>query len=192
MNADEVVAEISRRCWRFGVAVLLSPGRTVDSDGYPCGGYFDEDRMTLVVAMGRNEATWLEVLVHEYCHVTQYIEGMPLWDAYRDEVWDWLGGKRIADPKGAVASIRELEADCERRAVRLSRELNAPVDLEMQCRAANAYLHFHNVMLETRKWYRPDVVMREMPELLAAANPTIDKDFTKTPAKLRKALLTCV
>ena len=192
MNSDEVVSEICRRSWLFGVSVLLSPEQTIQSDGVCVGGYFDGETKTLAVATGRDEESWLGVLLHEYCHLTQQAEDQPVWRGYRSEMWEWLQGKRVRDIAGAIRSVQAVEEDCERRTIRLARELQAPINLEAYARAANAYIHFHNTIAETRKWYRPGVAMMEMPLLLAAANPTLDKDFSKTPAKLRAALLTCV
>jgi len=192
VTADEVVAEISRRAWAFGVAVLLAPSETVDSAGFKCGGYFCDSTKTLAVAVGRDQDSWLGTLLHEYSHLTQWTEGQPAWAAYRGDMWDWLNGKRIRDPNGAIQTVQDLEADCERRTIRLAMELQAPIDLAEYARAANAYLHFHNTMRETRKWYGDGMGPYQRPDILALCNPTIDKDFSKTPAKLRKALLTCV
>lgn len=190
MTADDVVWELTRRSWRFGVAVLLSPTKMVDCDGYPCGGYFDEDAKVLAVATDRREDTWLGVLIHEFCHLTQWAENAPVWLAASDaeDMWSWLGGKRVKNAKDAIRRVQDVEADCERRAIRLIREMDAPVDLERYTRTANAYIHLHNVIADKRKWYRPGVVMAEIPELVAAANATFDTDFTKTPPALRKQL----
>ena len=54
--------------------------------------------------------------------------------------------------------------------------------------AANAYIHFHNVLLAKRKWYRPGTIMAAIPSLMAAANPTLDTDFRATPKALRLEL----
>jgi hypothetical protein len=189
MTADEVIAEISRRAWRFGVSVLLSPDEAVDSGGFPSGGYFDGIGKTLAVATGgRSEESWLGTLLHEYCHLTQWVEQSPDWLGYGDGMWTWLEGKAVRNHLAAIRAVQSLEADCERRTIRLIQEMDAPIDLESYTRAANAYIHFHNVIADTRKWYRPDVVMGDLPDLLAAANPTFDRDFSKTPVKLRKQL----
>lgn len=192
MNADEVVREITQRSWRFGVAVLLQPVSRVDSGNVQCGGYFDGDGRVLAVATGKSEEAWLGVLLHEYSHLTQWIEGQASWGAYSDRMWDWLAGRKVANPEKHMRTVQAVEEDCERRTIRLIRELDAPIDVENYTRGANAYIHFHNVMLETRKWYRDDASPSEMPEILAAANPTLDRDFTKTPKALRDALLSCV
>jgi hypothetical protein len=189
MTADDVVWDLTRRAWKFGVSVLLSPDSTVDCDGYPSGGYFDPASKTLAVATGgRKQDTWLGVLVHEYCHLTQWAEDAPVWRASDAGMWQWLDGKAVKNIQADIRAVQEVEADCERRSIRMIREMGVPVDLERYIRTANAYIHFHNVIAKRRKWYRPDVVMAERAELLAAANPTFDRDFTKTPAPLLEQL----
>lgn len=188
MNAGEVVAEIARRTLAFGVTLTLSPDTHVEAEGVRCGGYFCDATKVLAVATGRHDDSWLGVLLHEYCHLTQWVENGPVWRAYGAGVWDWLAGKKLANPKAAMRAVQAVEEDCERRTIRLIGEMGAPIDLDRYARAANAYLHFHNVMLDKRKWYRPGTVMQEIPSLLAACNPTLDTDFTRTPKALRVEL----
>lgn len=195
MNADEVVAEITARAWRFGVAVLLSPADHVMADGLRVGGYFEGDspQPILAVACGVSEDRWLGTLLHEYCHLTQWAEGAPVWrnDAMGD--WsEWLAGKPARNIKACIAASRELEADCERRTLRLIRELDAPLDVERYARAANSYVHFYNVMAEKRKWYAKDRGPYSVQAVLDLANPTLDADFSTTPKPLWDALLTCI
>jgi hypothetical protein len=193
-TADAVVREITRRAWRFGVSVLLSPEPTVDCDGRWTQGWFDGEGKKLVVGTGCDEQKWLGTLLHEYSHLTQWIEKAPVWLAC-DKVSnmdDWLDGKRVHAPGQMIAATRELEADCERRTIRLIQELDAPVDLERYARGANSYVHFYNIIAETRKWYALGRGPYSVPEVLAVANPTLDKDFSKTPKALRAALLTCI
>lgn len=189
MTADEVVWDLTHRAWRFGISVLLSPDTTVDSgDGFGCGGFFCDQTKRIAVATGRPEGAWVGVLIHEYSHLTQWIEGAPVWRSVKEGMWDWIDGKQIKNPRLAVKTVQDLEADCERRAIRMIRELDAPVNLERYTRTANAYIHFHNVIADKRKWYRKGVVMSEIDSLRAAANPTFDTDFSKTPPKLRAEL----
>lgn len=195
MKADQIVREITRRAWSFGVPVLLSPDRYIDTgDGIRCSGYFtDGDQPMLAVACGRPSEQWLGTLLHEYSHLTQWAENAPVWREDRSAAWaDWLNGKRVKDIKARIAKSRELEADCERRTVRLARELQAPIDLEQYIRGANSYIHFYNVMAETRKWYATGRGPYDAVDVLALANPTLDEDYSTTPKPLWDALLTCV
>lgn len=189
MTFDEVLAYITHQSLSFGVAVKLYPARKViGDDGTESGGFFCEETKTIAVGCGGSGDAWLGILLHEYCHLTQWVEDSPLWRGCSDDMWRWLAGKRVKNPAAAVRSVQAVEEDCERRTIRLIRELDAPIDVERYTRSANAYLHFHNVIRDKRKWYRPGTVMGDIPELLAAANPTLDKDFRKTPKALREEL----
>lgn len=191
-SEDSIVREIVNRAWRFGVAVLLPPTPEVSyGGGLKVSGYFDQDAPML--AVGWESPRRLGILLHEYSHLTQWVEDCEVWRNDIDACWDdWLAGKRIKDIRKQIATSRELEADCERRTIRLAKELDAPIDLEEYARGANAYVHFYNVIADTRKWYRPDRKPYNVPEVMALCNPTIDTDFSETPKALREALLTCV
>lgn len=197
MNASQIVKEITRRAWSFGAAVYLSPEINVKAaDGITCSGYFDgggpDTHPLLAVATGGPQDKWLGTLLHEYSHLTQWAEGAPVWLAGSDAWADWLEGKRVSGIKAKIATARELEADCERRTVRLARELQAPIDLDRYIRGANSYVHFYNVMAEKRKWYAKGRGPYDVPEVLEAANPALDRDYSKTPKPLWDALLTCI
>lgn len=195
MTADEVAREITRRCWAFGVSVLIAPTDAVSMDGRLVSGYFDGDARKMVVA-GRFGG-WIGTLLHEYSHLTQWAEDCDIWRRCSKaektaSIDEWLDGKPQRGIAHLIDLTRELEADNERRTLRLIRELDAPVDVAEYARRANGYIHFHNVMRETRKWYRHDRRPYYTAEVNALCNDTIDTDFSKTPAALRAALLTCV
>ena len=197
MTPSQIVKEITRRSWSFGVPVLLSPESWLDTgDGIRCSGYFSDDTdgvPLLAVACGRPTEHWLGTLLHEYSHLTQWAENATVWREDRSAAWaDWLNGKRVANIKQKIANSRELEADCERRTVRLIRELQAPIDLEQYIRGANSYIHFYNVMAAKRKWYARGRGPYDAEDVRAVANPTLDVDYSTTPQPLWDALLTCI
>jgi hypothetical protein len=69
-----------------------------------CSGYFDEESKELVVAM--NNTDWLGILVHEYCHMTQWLDGVKVWtDGCEglEKVEEWLSGKSVRGIKSALA-----------------------------------------------------------------------------------------
>lgn len=191
MTADEIVAEITRRAWSFGVAVLLYPRPSlIAPDGLPCSGWFDHENPRLEVATGRDDHIWLGVLLHEYSHLTQWAEDCAIWReiSKTPEMWGWLDGKPLRNAKSVVEITQELEADCERRTVRLIQELEAPIDLDDYCRHANAYIHFHNVIKDKRKWVKAAGAFSH-PEILKHCNTTIDTDYKTTPKALYDALV---
>lgn len=173
----------------------MPPTATVAyTDDVRCSGYFDGSSETpvLAVAWGNCEDRRIGVLLHEYSHLTQWAEDAPVWREDKGGWTDWLDGKPVRNVRHLIAKSREIEADCERRTVRLIRELGAPVDLDRYIRSANAYVHFYNVMAEKRKWYQPERIPYNDPPSLAAANPTLDSDYSKTPPKLWKAIEACL
>lgn len=191
MNADQVVQEITRRAWSFGVPVLMSPEASVmHSDGTPCSGFFDTAPLMLHVSTGVEQSDWLGILLHEYSHLTQWAEKCKIYLEHEKTpgMWDWLDGKPLRNAKKVVEITRELEADCERRTVRLMHELKAPLDVELYCQQANAYIHFHNVIAKKRKWVRAAGVLRK-PQVYRHFNTTLDQDYSKTPAHLLEILM---
>lgn len=192
MTEDQIVAEITRRAWRFGVSVLLAPGESIDMDGHAVSGYFDGDERNPQLRVAWGAPRHLGTLLHEYSHLTQWVEDAPVWRCDLGGWDEWVHGKTVPDIRRRIEGTREVEADCERRTLRLIRELDAPIDLEQYARGANAYVHFYNVIADTRKWYAPSRRPYNIPSVLAAANPTLDRDFSKTPKALRNALLECV
>lgn len=193
MTHDEVLWEITRRAWQFGVAVVLAPSATVRCEGLDVSGYFEGGvpQPVLAVAWDAPEDRRLGVLLHEYSHLTQWAENAPVWRPDMD--WaPWLDGKPVKNVKAKIEASREVEADCERRTVRLIRELDAPIDLDRYIRSANAYIHFYNVMAAKRKWYAKGRGPYMDPASMAAANPTLDADFSKTPKALWTAIENCL
>lgn len=148
---------VKAECNKLGVRVDLRPSGYVKLDkNIRCSGWFDSENRHLVVAMNRPDA--LSILVHEYCHVTQWVEGIDLWvksDDALQKVDQWLGGKRVHNIDRHLATARDLELDNEKRAVRMIRKWKLSIDIDEYIKKANAYVHFYNWIRYTRKWSKP-------------------------------------
>lgn len=196
MNAarteQEVAAEIVARAWRLGCTVLISPTSFVMADGQKVGGYFDDaaEVPTLLVAQYRKDGRWLEILAHEYCHVTQWFEQCDAWRAASDipNFFEWIAGEPMRNVRDTIRRTQLMEADNERRTLRLLQEIGAPFDAKRYARSANAYIHFHNVVADKRKWYKEPASLYA-PEILAHCNDTIDTRIEKTPRALYDAIV---
>jgi len=194
MTPDAILLDIVKKCGRFGVSVLVADSDKVDCDGIWTSGWFCEDTKTLAVAIGLEPKHWVEVLLHEYCHVQQWVEQCDVWrkvDKHTVQMQDWLDGTPCRNIKQVAADTRDMEMDCERRTYRLALELDAPIDLKEHARRANAYGHYHNVAVEVRKWFPKERGIYQSPSILPLFNATIDTEF-KTNAAQRKALLSCL
>ena len=92
---------VKKQCRKHGVKCDLRKVKYLRLSGnIRCSGYFDDTtdkKPTLVVSMNRKD--WLEILVHEYCHLTQWAEGFGLWDQAGESLMimeEWLGGKDVS------------------------------------------------------------------------------------------------
>jgi hypothetical protein len=126
------------------------------SGNIKCSGYFDENERKLVVAM--NKPGWLGILVHEYCHMTQWLDGVSVWSEGCEalsKVEEWLSGKSVRGIKDALAKARDLELDNEKRSVALMKKWGLDIDIDEYIKKANAYVMFYNYMYHSRKWSSP-------------------------------------
>ena len=70
-----------------------------------CSGWFDEENKELVVAINRPD--WIEILAHEYSHLTQWVEQIKVWKQAEKE---WIAG--ITYNFNRFAFIQEFEDVC--------------------------------------------------------------------------------
>jgi hypothetical protein len=166
---------IKSQCKKYGVKHSLRNVKYLKLSGnIRCSGYFDDTtdkKPTLVVSMNRKD--WIEILVHEYCHLTQWSEGIDLWGKAGESlavIEEWLGGNEVKDIDYHLGIARDLELDNEKRSVELMKRWGLDVDIDNYIRKANAYIQFYNYMGKTRRWSNPknapygnQNVVKEMP-----------------------------
>lgn len=177
---------VKDECKRTGVKCDLRPTKYVKAGMIRCAGWFDEHK--LVVAMDRPDS--LSILVHEYCHLTQWDEKIELWDqnstacAHIDE---WLGGKRKRDIKKYLALGRDLELDNEKRSVAMIKKWKLNIDVAEYTKKANAYVLFYNWMYHTRRWSSPSNSPYKNPILLSEMSPRFNMKYTELTPRIYKA-----
>ena len=79
------------------VKLVLSPdtGVQFSEGGFICNGYFDGDTRTLACALGKDVSQWLIILLHESCHMDQWVESVPAWtenESGMENIDKWLAG----------------------------------------------------------------------------------------------------
>ena len=154
-NTDKLIANISKKCHRNNISFHLIAKDFVMADkNIKCSGYFDEN--DLVVASKKKG--WLDILVHESCHMDQFLGKYPLWNASDKSLLEfdaWLGGKRVSFNKlvAHVQNIIEMELDCEKRSVKKIRRYKLSVDVPYYKQQVNAYLLSYWATLRDRQWY---------------------------------------
>lgn len=175
-NVQEFIKHVRTECKVHRIKFRLKPTKSVRTpDKIKCVGYCEPDDLKeLIVA--RKDKNWLMTLVHEYGHLTQWIDQCKEWtDTYDiSNVDAWLNGEEVADIETALAKTRDLELDNEKRSVKIIKKWNLPIDVKTYTRKANAYVQFYNYLLLTRRWCDP--------ENSPARNPKVWK---KMPASFR-------
>lgn len=171
-NVERFIEHVKEECKRYGIKLVLRDVKYLQaSRKVRCGGYFDEEAGVLAVAT--KSERWFEILVHEYCHLTQWRDNCEVWQGINKsivKVNDWLEGKNVRGIKQALAHVRDMELDNEKRSVRTIKKWDLPVDIKLYTQKANSYVLFYNWMYYTRRWcsvknspYRNPAIYSRMP-----------------------------
>ncbi len=164
-----VVRDVWATCNANGVKMALGAGPMVGLSGTEAmvSGYFsgDEDGSSpvLSVGAGKDPQSFIEVLLHESCHMDQWAEGSDVWKGLRkggrdcyDILWDWLESKvemeesRIED---VVSSCMACELDCERRVLEKIVRYGLDISVEQYAQKSNSYIWGYYVTKLRKRWY---------------------------------------
>ena len=138
----------------------------------------------------KSQKEWLPILVHETCHLDQWIEDA---DKFMEDdginiVDEWLSGKDI-DAKiilDAINASRYLELDCEKRSVEKIKKYRLPVDVENYIKMSNTYVYFYQWVLENRKWV-PEGKSLFVNEIVSLAPKTWQESYDIVPKNMNDA-----
>lgn len=181
-----ILGEIALQCIKHDINFMLENVHSLDADGLPSSGYFDE--CSLVVATKRPKKHWLTVLLHEFCHLEQWQTKSALWVA--DEygllaVDNWIKGEKM-DKKTAKQAFNNtiaLELDCEKRTVAKIKFYELKLSIEEYIQKANAYLFSYVFSFYHKQWYvHPyDVsgIWKKMPKNLFVDSALYFKEYPK-------------
>ena len=182
---------VKKQCRKHGVKCDLRKVKYLRLSGnIKCSGYFDDTtdkKPCLVVSMNRQD--WIEILVHEYCHLTQWAEGIGLWETAGESLAvmeEWLGGTEVPDIKTHLANARDLELDNEKRSVELIRRWGLNVDIDHYIRKANAYIQFYNYMGKTRRWSNPQNAPYGNPNVVKEMPNTFRMNYKRMSKRIEK------
>jgi hypothetical protein len=171
-NIQKLVAKIAVDCQKHGIGFHLVPAKLVETDGIKCSGYFDD--VDLKVAAQKED--WVDVLVHESCHMDQFLEKHPMWskaDAGITMIEKWCSGTHYSQERlvQAFKDTIELEWDCEKRTEKKIKKFRLDIDMSRYRRQVNSYLFSYWITMRDRKWYpfpynNPKIVRRMPDEIL--------------------------
>jgi hypothetical protein len=156
-------------------------------DGVKCGGFFDDSAKPPVLAFAQGREDFLGLMVHEYCHMTQWIDQIPLWaeaETALSIMWNWLAGEDHEDIDWAIGIARDLELDNEKRTTEMIIKWNLPIDPVEYVKKSNAYVLFYNYIKTTRKWSEPDNSPYTNMNIVNAMSDKFDMDYEKLSDEL--------
>ena len=190
-NDKAFIQFVKDECKRLGVKTHIKDVKYVKlSPTIRCSGYFDDadpDKgAILACSMGKDDG--LEILVHEYCHLTQWQDGFPLWKQAAKAlpiIDEWLAGKykRPETLKKAFEIAISLERDNEMRSVRMINEWGLSIDVDKYIKKANSYLMFYNWMKQTRRWSKPNNQPYHNKRIVEAMPTNFKLNYNKLPKK---------
>lgn len=184
-------AYVKAECRRTGVKCdLRNTSYVKPSPSIKSSGYFDESVPALVCSMGRRDS--IEILVHEFAHLTQWVEQIDLWKKSSISmalIDDWLSGIEVPNIAKHIAISRDLELDNEKRSVKIIKEFQLPINIENYIRKANSYVHFYNYMLISRRWCTPQNSPYDNKKLLQAMSPKFNMNYKKLSKKVEKIFI---
>jgi len=165
------------------------------SESIECSGYFDSEGDEVLgntqptLAFSREREDWLEILAHEFCHMTQWLDNIPEWGQTDESIKmidKWLEGEEVDDIDHHINVSRNLELDNEKRTLRLLERFELPVNLDLYVRKSNAYVLFYNWMKETRRWSKPENSPYKNSRVIDAMSSKFDMNYEGLDSHIRE------
>jgi hypothetical protein len=154
-GAKKFISDLAAKCVSHNISLKLISDNQVDAESIACSGYFDEE--DIVVATKKKD--WLDVLVHESCHLDQFVERSKFWTS-GDEgirtIEKFLSRSKFINMtklKNSIIDTIMLELDCEKRTVKKIKKYNLDVNIDKYIKQANSYLFSYWTIYSDRKWY---------------------------------------
>ena len=182
-NVKKLIADVANKCLQNNFSFNLVYKKSVQAGkGIECSGYFDEKE--LIVAAKKKE--WLDVLVHESCHLDQFTENSKYWRTGEDGIIvldSWLEKKKNYTNNRLEKAIKNtilLELDCEKRTVRKMKKYGIKFNESHYIQKANSYLLSYWASYRDRKWYpfpyEKKIIYNKMPKTFLSPKEYLTKD----------------
>ena len=194
---QQLFNDITATVKEYNVRLKISEDDEIEYLGHPHFGFFIENPPTLGLAIGGDPNEWLPVLVHESCHMDQWIEQSPYWTnghISNVEVCDimnlWIDREIELSPTqitNILTKTRDIELDAERRTVDKFVKYGVDINVEEYVQRANAYIYSYNFFAKFRAWNDPDKLSAHLLDSIWTKMPThFNNDYTETPCEYRE------
>lgn len=199
-NIKAFVSHVKKRCKETGVKLTLVDSHWIEENN--CAGYFDCDNLDLKVATRdlQEPIRWVTLLAHEYCHLEQWSEEVPLWgktvkghDIYTLFMM-WLDGVVELSEEQLTEYTNcamEVELDCEKRTTEVIKKFNLPFDVEEYVQRSNAYALQYQFIKKHRRWNIPGQAPSSLKEVYSLMSTKFDMDYYSLPQDIERAYMKC-
>lgn len=158
---QQLLKTIKFECKANNIQLYLGAGKSVRTpDGFKCGGYFCAEGRKLAVA--RKNSNWVMILLHEYCHLLQWLENCEEWansNKFRiDYISAWLSNRYVRKSKldDVFYKTMALEHDCEKRRIDYLIKMKvSKFKIKQEIQKSNAYILFYLYVKKNRIWNLP-------------------------------------
>jgi hypothetical protein len=197
-NIKKFINDLKSYTSKNNIKLILSPEMGLDTKGGVCNGYFDGDEQgnipTLACALGKDVSQWLIILLHESCHMDQWVEQVPEWTenlSGMSNIDDWLSGNDNIDmsliDKEISLSVK-CEVDCEKRTVDKIKKYNLQniINITEYIQKSNAYVLFYLWMRKNRRWYNIGKEPYNQASIVSIMPKTFEVNYTILDPKFEK------
>lgn len=191
-NVENFIRYVEGECKKYGVKVKEYKRKYIKLSGnVKCAGYFDDNANPPTLAYAKGREDYLELLVHEFCHMTQWVDKIELWERATislEKMWGWLEDKdkKIVGIKSHIDNARDLELDNEKRSVDMIKKWNLPIDIPTYTKKANAYVLFYNYLKSSRRWSIPGNSPYTNKKILELMSDKFDMDYSTLSKDIKK------
>ena len=155
------------------------------NDNSLCHGYWDDTdpkKPILACSIKGPVEEWGPIFAHEFGHFQQWRDRTDIWKnnnkitAY--DQYAIINNFPISEKKliKAINCFINIELDAEKRAVKLFKKYNIPIDIEQYIKGANLYIFFQRYLYWYRKWCQSQPPYK-IPELLSLVKPAFYRNY---------------
>lgn len=178
---------------QHGIKIRLPKTKTVKCrrDSIPSSGYFDSGDM--IISVAKNGDAWLGVLVHESCHMDQWIENRVQWEMMGvgfDMFYRWLNRKielSDAELQSAFLCLIACELDCEKRTLAKIKKYGLEVNIKEYARVANHCLYAYTAIKNARRWDNAFFAIKGGTRKVPTKLRPFAEDYLTVPSYLQKS-----
>jgi len=154
------LSDLRKQCKQHGIKLILARSKDVWlNDDMKCIGYFSHEEKELAVAKYSDQ--FLGALVHESCHLDQFVEQCEVWkkeEKCGTTIFDkWHLGKKVASIRKALNNTIALELDCEKRALKKIAQYDLPINSTSYIQRANSILLYYRYSFEVGVWSNKNI-----------------------------------